>query len=372
MLRAMKILCVLLLPLLAFAADSNAPRKRHWGTADGKEVWLFTLSNKSGMEVEITNFGATIVSIKVPDRNGKIDDVALGFDSLAGYEPKSDPYMGAIAGRVANRIAHARFSLDGHEYHLAANDGPNTLHGGNKGFDKRVWEVKDSAPDHVTLHYLSPDGEEGFPGNLNATVKYTVLPGENTLRIDYTVTTDKPTVQNLTNHTYFNLAGQGNGDILKQVMQIHADKFTPIDAKLIPTGQLVSVGGTPFDFRKPRSIGERIHEPTEQLEWAKGYDHNFVLSKSGGMAEAARVVDPASGRVLEVSTDQPGIQFYTGNFLDGTLKGKGGKIYVHRGAFCLETQHFPDAPHHPNFPSIELKPGQKFHSTTIYRFSVEK
>lgn len=367
---AMKILVFLLVPLFALAANPPASRK-NWGKADGKDVYLYTLSNKSGMQVDITNFGATVVAIRVPDRNGKMGDVALGFPSLAGYEPKADPYFGAIVGRVGNRIANAEFSLDGHTYHLFANDGPNTLHGGKIGFDKRVWDVKDAGPDHITLHYLSPDGEEGFPGNLNATVKYTLMP-DNGLRIDYTATTDKDTIQNLTNHTYFNLAGQGSGDVLKQVLTIHADKFTPVNDKLIPTGELKPVAGTPFDFRTPHAIGERINAKDQQLIYAKGYDHNFVLNSGGKLAVVVKAEDPSTGRVMEVLTDQPGVQFYTGNFLDGTLKGKDGKTYIHRGAFCLETQHFPDSVHHANFPTTELKPGQTFHSTTIYKFSVAK
>ncbi|MGH9520940.1 MAG: aldose epimerase family protein, partial [Terriglobales bacterium] len=344
----MKILLLLVLPLLAMASDKSSPQKRSWGKADGKEVDLFTLSNKKGMVVEITNFGATVVSIQVPDRHGKMADVALGFDSLAGYEPKTDPYMGAIVGRVGNRIAKASFNLEGHEYHLAANDGRNTLHGGAKGFDKRVWTVKDAGANHIALEYFSPDGEEGFPGNLDAKVTYT-LEADNSLRIEYAVTTDKPTIQNLTNHTYFNLAGEGSGDVLKQQLTIVADKFTPTDKEMIPTGEIRPVAGTPFDFRTPHAIGERINDKDEQLVNGRGYDHNWVLSHAAGKVSlAARAEDPSSGRVLEVWTDQPGIQFYTGNFLDGSLKGEGGKPYVYRGAFCLETQHFPDAPHHAN------------------------
>ena len=364
-------LLLLVVPLLAMATDNTAPQKRSWGKADGKEVDLFTLSNRKGMVVEITNFGATVVSIKVPDRNGKMADVALGFDSLSGYLPKEDPYMGAIVGRVGNRIAKASFTLEGHEYHLFANDGNDTLHGGKVGFDKRVWTVKAAGPDHVSLEYHSPDGEEGFPGNLDAKVTYT-LTADDSLRIDYEVKTDKPTIQNLTNHTYFNLAGEATGDVLKQMVTIVADKFTPTDNEMIPTGELRPVAGTPFDFRTPHAIGDRINGKDEQLVNGRGYDHNWVLSHPAGkMGLAARAEDPTSGRVLEVFTDQPGIQFYTGNFLDGSLKGKGGKPYVYRGAFCLETQHFPDAPHHANFPSIELKPGQTFRSTTIFHFSTK-
>jgi aldose 1-epimerase len=343
-------------------------------TSDGQEVFLYTLRNQSGMEVKITNYGGTITSIKVKDRHGKFNDVVLGFDNLDGYISKSNTsYFGALIGRYANRIAHGAFVLDGHQYHVPINDGPNSLHGGLRGFDKRVWQAKDvstaRAPE-LELHYLSRDGEEGFPGNLSVTVRYSVS-GENDLRLDYSATTDKDTVLNLTNHSYFNLAGPGSGDILEHKLTLAADRFTPIDKTLIPTGAIKDVAGTPLDFRKATAIGARINEDDQQLKFAKGYDHNFVLNRSGqGTELAAKVEEPRSGRVLEVFTTQPGIQFYSGNFLNGSVRGIGG-VYNFRSALCLETQHFPDSPNHPNFPSVVLRPGQEFHQTTIFRFSTE-
>jgi len=338
---------------------------------DGQTIDLYTLNNSSGMQVAITNYGGRIVSLTVPDRNGKMDDIVLGFDDLAGYLG-NNPYFGALIGRYANRIGGAEFTLDGKEYHLAANDGPNSLHGGLKGFDKVVWKAHEVPGAHPALEltYLSKDGEENYPGNLKVKVVYTLM-GNNALQIDYSATTDKDTVLNLTNHSYFNLSGQGNGDILKTQMMINASQFTPVDANLIPTGEIRTVEGTPFDFRKVTAIGERINGDDEQLKLGKGYDHNFVLDRNGhGLQLAARAVDSDSGRVLEVLTTQPGIQLYTGNFLDGTIHGKGGKVYGHRSAFCLETQHFPDSPNKPKFPSTELKPGQTYHETTTFKFSI--
>jgi aldose 1-epimerase len=335
-------------------------------TASGEPVSLFVLTNANGMRVEIMTYGATVRSIQVPDRSGKIDDVVLGFDTLDGYLGP-EPYFGAVVGRYGNRIANAKFKLDGKEYELAKNDGPNTLHGGKQGFDKRVWQVKDSGGGdntHVTLTYLSKDGEEGYPGSLNTVVTYTLTP-DNSLRIDYGATTDKPTVLNLTNHSYFNFSGAP--DILEHELQLNASKFTPVNATLIPTGQLEDVAGTPFDFRQMTAIGARINQKNEQLERGRGYDHNFVLDGSG-MKVAANVYDPKSGRTMEVSTTEPGVQFYSGNFLDGTIKGKGGKVYGHRSGFCLETQHFPDSPNQPKFPSTALRPGEAFTSTTIFKF----
>ena len=369
----MKLLLLLLLSVALCAAQTTKPPAPLHGTVigkvNGKDVYSFVLKNRGGMIVTLTNFGATVMSINLMD--GKPNpNVVLGYPSLDGYQTKEDPYFGAVVGRYGNRIAKGHFKLGGKEYTLATNNGPNSLHGGNKGFDKRVWDVKESAPDHVTFHYLSPDGEEGYPGNLNVTVTYS-LNDKNELRIDYTATTDKPTVLNITNHTYFNLAGEGSGDILKHQVMLNADKFTPVDSTLIPTGDLKPVADTPFDFRKPHAIGERINEKDQQLEYGKGYDHNFVLNGSG-MRLAARVTEPTTGRVLEVSTDQPGVQLYTGNFLDGKIKGTSGKTYNFRGGFCLETQHFPDSPNHPNFPSTELKPGQTFRSTTIFAFTMGK
>lgn len=354
-------------------ANSGMKRSVFGKMANGHEIDLYTLENKNGMKVEITNYGARVVSIVVPDRDGKMADVVLGFDKLDGYLG-TNPFFGAIVGRYGNRIAKGSFTLDGNVYHLPLNDGPNSLHGGLKGFDKVMWTAREIPDDHPTLEltYLSKDGDQGYPGNLHVKVVYS-LDDHNELKIDYSATTDKDTVLNLTNHSYFNLAGQGNGDILKQLMMINADKFTPIDATLIPTGVLHSVEGTPFDFRKPTAIGARIGDANEQLKFGKGYDHNFVLNRKGpGLALAARAEDPASGRVLEVLTTQPGVQFYSGNFLDGTITGKDGKVYGKRSAFCLETQHFPDSPNHPNFPSTELKPGQTYHQETVFKFSTAK
>ncbi|HZT70313.1 MAG TPA: aldose epimerase family protein [Terriglobia bacterium] len=337
---------------------------------NGQEVNLYTLENTNGMKVGIINYGGRIVSLLAPDRNGKMADVVLGFDNLPDYM-KYNTYFGALIGRFGNRIGGAKFTLDGKVYHLPVNNGPNSLHGGTDGFDKRFWtarEIPGSEP-ALELTYVSKDGEEGYPGNLTARVVYT-LTSDNSLKIDYSATTDKDTVVNLTNHSYFNLAGEGNGDILKQVLWINADKMTPVDATQIPTGQIVSVAGTPFDFRKPTPIGARINENNEQLKIGKGYDINYVLNRKGpGLELAARAYDPDSGRELEVYTTQPGLQFYSGNFLDGTVHGKGGKVYGFRSAFCLETQHFPDSPNHPNFPSTELKPGQTYHEVTVFKFT---
>lgn len=363
-----------ILVLFASMAAAQGIKKQAFGDADGSEVSLYTLTNSNGVEAAITNFGATVVSLKVPDRNGRIADVVLGYDTLEGYKSKEDPYFGAIVGRYGNRIANGRFTLDGKEYKLAQNNGPNSLHGGVKGFDKRVWlakEVSDAKGKHLILHYLSPDGEEGYPGNLSVTVEYTLTDNDE-LRIAYDASTDKDTVLNIANHSYFNLAGQGEGDILKHELMLAADRFTPVDPTLIPTGELRAVAGTPFDFRKATAIGTRINDKNQQLEYGHGYDHNFVLNGAGKVALAARVTEPTTGRVLEVLTDQPGVQFYTGNFLDGTVHGKSGKVYGHRYGFCLETQHFPDSPNHPQFPSTVLKRGQTFRSTTVFRFTTLK
>ena len=340
-------------------------------TADGTDVYLYTLTNKRGAEVSITTYGARVVTLKVPDRNGKIGDVVLGYDNLDGYM-KDTAYFGSVPGRYANRIAHGKFTLDGKTYTLPLNDGPNSLHGGTKGFDKRVWSARDvstPAADALELTYLSKDGEEGYPGNLTAHVTYT-LTQNNELRIEYSATTDKDTVVNLTNHSYFNLAGEGNGDILDEIMMINADKFTPIDSTFIPTGEIQNVAGTPFDFRKPTPIGARINDDNEQLKFGRGYDHNFVLNRDDkkGLVLAARVYDKKTGRELEVWTTQPGVQFYSGNFLDGSIHGKGGVAYGHRFGFCLETQHYPDSPNRPNFPSTELNPGQRYHEVTVFKF----
>ncbi|HLH08524.1 MAG TPA: aldose epimerase family protein [Terriglobales bacterium] len=343
-------------------------------TPDGQEVQLFTLTNKNGVEARITNFGGIIVSLKTPDRKGQLADIVLGYDNLDGYIGDK-AFLGALIGRYGNRIAKGEFKLDGKTYHLPLNDGPNTLHGGPDAFNKKVWTAKDVST-HSTpmlqLTYVSKDGENGFPGTLTAVVSYS-LTNSNELRIDYSATTDKDTVLNLTNHSYFNLKGAGEGDILQHELRLNANKFTPVDATLIPTGELKNVQGTPFDFRKSTAIGARINADDQQLKYAGGYDHNWVLNSlgSGQLVTAAHVYEPTTGRVLEVMTDQPGLQFYTGNFLDGTIHGKGGKVYQKRGAFCLETQHFPDSPNHPSFPTTELKPGEKFHSTTIFKFGAQ-
>ena len=351
-------------------AKSKMQKQSFGKTEDGQPVDLYILTNKNGVEAAITNYGGTVVSLKVADRNGKFEDVVLGYDNLDGYAT-GKAYIGATVGRYANRIAHATFTLDGTTYTLAKNDGDNHLHG---GFNKRVWTAKDVssiAGQALELTYLSKDGEEGFPGNLPVKVVYT-LTDQNELKIDYSATTDKDTVLNLTNHAYFDLAGQGNGDILQQQIMIKADRFTPIDATSIPTGELRSVKGTPFDFTNSTAIGARIDQDDQQLKLGRGYDHNWMLNNGtpGSLFLAAQAYDPHSGRVLEVLTTEPGIQLYTGNFLDG-IHGKDGKVYNRRYAFCLETQHFPDSPNHPNFPSAELKAGQHFQSTTVYKFSTK-
>ena len=352
----------------ALVARTEVAERSGGKLPDGRAVAIYTLKSDK-MEVEVMNYGGDVLSIKVPDKNGKMADVVLGFDDPSGYyeanHAKGNPYFGALIGRYGNRIAHARFSLDGKEYALAKNNGENTLHGGPNGFHSQLW-TGEIIPDGVQLKYLSKDGEEGYPGNLTVTVKYTVKGNE--LKIDYAATTDKDTVLNLTNHSYFNLSGQGNGTILGDELKLNASRFTPVDSGLIPTGQLKPVAGTPFDFTKAHTVGERIQADDEQLKLGHGYDHNFVLDGKG-MREAAEVYDPASGRVLTVTTDQPGVQFYTSNFLDGSLSGKGGVAYPRNAALCLETQYFPDSPNHPEFPTTELKPGEKFHSTTIFRFS---
>ena len=374
--RLFAVATIFIVPLLSWersAVLAKPTEKTSFGkTPDGQNVDLYTLTNQNGMQVAITNFGGIVVRIQTVDRQGKTDDVVLGYDSLDGYV-NDTAYFGAVIGRYGNRIALGKFTLDGARYTLARNNGENSLHGGIKGFNKAVWQAREMAVEDgpsVELTYLSKDGEEGYPGNLSVKVLYT-LTDRNELKIDYTATTDKKTVLNLTNHSYFNLNPAGS-DVLQHLLMIQADKFTPVDAGLIPTGELRSVAGTPFDFRKPTAIGARIEQEDEQLKVGKGYDHNFVLNRKGkGMELAARVVEPTTGRVLEVLTDEPGVQFYTGNFLDGTVRGKGGKAYRRRSAFCLETQHFPDSPNHPKFPSTELKPGEKYQTTTIYRFGAQ-
>ena len=341
-------------------------------TLSGESVELYTLKNSSNLRVQIMTYGGTVVSLQVPDRDGMLGDIVLGYDNLDGYL-KNSPYFGSIVGRYGNRIGKGLFTLDGKQYQLPKNNGENTLHGGMKGFDKVVWkatEVSSKDGSGLSLTYFSNDGEEGFPGNLSVKVIYT-LTNNNELRIDYSAATDKATVVNLTHHSYFNLAGEG--DILQHELMINAEQFTPVDSGLIPTGELRKVKGTPMDFTKPTAIGARIDQQDEQLTLGKGYDHNWVLNNSSGkLSLAARVYEPRTGRVMEVSTTEPGLQFYSGNFLDGTITGKGGQVYKQRSGFCLETQHFPDSPNKPRFPSTVLKPGQQYTSTTIYKFSSQK
>jgi aldose 1-epimerase len=336
---------------------------------DGTPVDIYTLSD-GAYEARIATYGGIVVSVRTPDRSGKPADVVLGFDNVDGYVANfngtSGAFFGAIIGRYANRIAHGSFTLDGKKYSLPLNNGENSLHGGPHGFNNVVWKAKPVA-NGVELSYLSKDGEAGYPGNLSALVRYTLVKGD--LKIEYWATTDKDTVVNLTNHSYFNLAGQG--DILNHQLTLHASRFTPVDAGLIPTGDLRSVESTPFDFRKATAVGARINADNEQLHLGRGYDHNWVLDSGGGkLAEAAELYDPSSGRILMVLTDQPGLQFYSGNFLDGSIKGKDGKPDVLHAALCLETQHFPDSPNHPDFPTTQLKPGERYHTATVYRFSV--
>lgn len=358
----------------AAAEAKPVMQKKPFGkTSDGRAVDLYTLTNGKGMEIAITNFGGIIVALKVPDRNGKTDDVVLGYDTLDGYLTNK-AFLGAIIGRYANRIAHGKFTLDGITYTLPKNDGDNTLHSGTEGFNKRLWTAKDVSTTKgqaLELTYRSADGEQGFPGNLSTKVVYTLSAKENELTIAYSATTDKDTVVNLTNHSYFNLAGQGNGDILNHQVKIVGDRITPVDATLIPAGELRPVKGTPFDFTQPTAIGARIDQDDPQIKLGRGYDHNWVLSTQPKHMPvlAAEAYEPKSGRVLQVLTTEPGLQFYTGNFLDGTIQGKDGKVYNRRYAFCFETQHFPDSPNHPAFPSTELKPGQTYSTTTIFRFS---
>lgn len=340
--------------------------------SDFDMVRLYTLTNHNGMTVKVTNYGARITSIHVPDRDGVIGDVALGYNQLRGYVNATDrPYFGAIVGRYGNRIANGAFTLDGETYTLATNNSPNHLHGGLIGFDKVIWSPEiDQTANRIKLTYQSRDAEEGYPGNLDVTVTYT-LKDDNTLMIEYRAQTDKATPVNLTQHTYFNLRGEGEGNILNHVLQLHAESFTPVDETLIPTGEILAVADGPFDFTTPKTIGRDIEADHEQLRFGKGYDHNWVLKKGGtkkGLTLAAYVYEPDSGRSLEVSTTEPGIQFYCGNFLDGRLKGKSGGTYEHRGGFCLETQHFPDSPNKPGFPSTILRPGELFQSTTTFRF----
>lgn len=356
---------------LSSSGSSGHIQRQPWGHAqDGAPVDLYTLRNGTGAEARICNYGGLLISLKMPDKNGRLGDVVLGYDKLADYL-KDTPYFGALVGRYGNRIAKGQFTLDGRQYTLATNNYPNSLHGGVKGFDKVMWQAKPvETPDGPSLEltYLSHDGEEGYPADLTVKATYT-LTHDNALKLEYTATTDRDTILNLTHHSYFNLGGKGT--ILEHVVQIPADKFTPVDETLIPTGELQPVDGTPFDFRQPTAIGARIGQDDEQLKFGKGYDHNWVINKPlGEFGLMARVYEPSSGRVMEVLSTSPGLQFYSGNFLDGTLTGKGGWVYQFRDAFCMEPQHYPDSPNKPQFPSVVLRPGETYHNLIVYKFSV--
>ena len=368
---------LILSPLAVAVAQPEIIKTSFGKTADGQSVDIYTLTNRLGMTVKITNYGGIVVSLTAPDRNRRFADVALGYNDLESYMKPPFPYFGAIIGRYGNRIAEGRFTLNGVEYKLAQNNGENHLHGGIKGFDKMVWTVTQvrttPAGPALFLTYVSKDGEEGYPGNLTVSVVYT-LTDKNELKIDYTASTDKDTVTNLTHHSYFNLAGEGNSDILGHRLVLKADRFVATDESAIPTGELRSVAGTPFDFRTANTIGARINEESDQqIKFGKGYDHTWVINgPAGKLRQAAIVHEPTSGRVMEVWTTEPGVQFYTGNYLDGTITGKSGKSYPRRSGFCLETQHYPDSPNQPGFPTTTLKKGSTYRSTTIYRFSARR
>lgn len=365
---------VALLSLVACVPGGNVKQaidpKGFEQSVEGKQVALYTLKNRNGLSMCVTNYGARIVSLMAPDKNGKMEDVVLGFDSLDNYLNLKNNY-GAAIGRYANRIANATFSLGDIEYKLAPNNGPNTLHGGVVGFNSKVWDVVQKSPAELELSLVSPDMEEGFPGELKVVMTYT-LTDNNELVIKYSATTDKQTICNLTNHSYFNLHGAGNGDVLDHLLYVNADAITPVDSVLIPTGEIRDVTGTPFDFRTPTAIGARIGADDTQLKIANGYDHNFVLNNNDKeVILAASIYEPVSGRLMEVFTDQPGIQIYGGNFLDGKVPGKAGKPYPFRSAICMETQFFPDSPNQPEFPSVILNPGETYTHTCIYKFSVK-
>ena len=378
--RFFELILVCLIPALLFAACKNEtmttgiPTENFGNHPSGDEVQLFTLSNSNGLEAKITNYGATVVSLKTPDKNGELIDILLGFDNLDGYIGEH-PFFGCVVGRYGNRIAKGKFTLSGEEYTLATNNGPNHLHGGVEGFGKKVWKTESTFQNEtgegVTFSLISPDGEEGYPGTLSMKVTYTLTPN-NELDIDYEATTDKATVVNLTNHMYFNLKDGGASDILSHQLMLNADRFTPVDSTLIPTGELAEVAGTAFDFLEYHTIGERIDAEEEQIGIGKGYDHNFVLrGEAGSLSLIAKVLEPESGRLMEVYTTEPGVQFYSGNFLDGTVTGK-GKTYQNRSGLCLETQHFPDSPNQENFPSVTLNPEEKYQTKTRYSFGVSE
>jgi len=368
-------LSLMIATLTANAAGLSSAHSAFGATSDGTAVEKYTLRNSHGIEANVITYGATLQSLLVPDKNGKVDDVVLGFDDVQGYQNNGTVYFGATIGRFGNRLAGGQFSLDGKTYQVPQNDKTNALHGGTQGFDKRVWKAEPSNGNGwvgVKLTYLSADGEMGFPGALNTEVTYS-LNEKNELRIQYRASTDKPTVLNLTNHSYFNLAGAGNGDVLKQVATLHASHYTPVNEKLIPTGELPAVSGTPMDFLKPTAIGKNIKADHQQLKYAEpkqgGFDFNWVLDTKGDVSKlAAEVIDPQSGRRLQLFTSEPGVQLYTGNFLDGSIHGKAGKVYPHWGAFTLETQHYPDAPNQPKFPSTRLDPGKTYTQTTVFKF----
>ena len=368
----MKLLSVILLTMTSFSAASAATTVQHstFGhMPDGKAVEIYTLKSPA-VELQVTTFGARVVSLDTKDRNGKMGNIALGYADFNGYLKDNKTYFGSVPGRYANRIANGKFTLDGKTYQITQNDHGNALHGGKVGFADLNWTGKE-IPSGVEFTLVSPDGDQGFPGKLTAHVRYTLQ--DNKVVIQYSATTDKPTVVNLTNHTYFNLTGDGSGTILNEELKIDSDKITPVNSTLIPTGQFAPVAGTPFDFTSAHKIGERIEANNDQLKLGHGYDHNFVLrGKMGELHPAAEVYDPASGRVLSVETTEPGMQFYSGNFLDGTFSSRAGAKYNFRNGFCLETQHFPDSPNHPNFPSTELKPGQTYHSETTWTFTARK
>lgn len=372
----MAVAMTLVLAVLAWACapaetepeSMRAIQTSEFGSIDGQPVTLFTLSNASGASVGIIEYGGIVVSLNVPDRDGNLGDVVLGFDTLDAYVADT-PYFGAITGRYANRIAGGKFELDGTSYELPVNNGPNSLHGGIKGFDKVVWKgTPIESGDGVSFSYVSQDGEEGYPGTLESTVTY-IWTDDNELRIDYEANTDKPTVINLTNHSYFNLKDGGASPILDHVMMINASHYTPVDATSIPLGEIAALDDTPLDFREPTAIGARIGEENEQLGFGAGYDHNYVINRDAdGLTLAATVSEPDTGRVMDVLTEEPGVQFYSGNFLDGHHIGKGGVAYQHRSGFCLETQHYPDSPNQPDFPSAVLRPGETYKTSTVYKF----